>query len=100
MVGFQTSFQRMKINIANPEYKSPATDFCREFTHMPSPCPLPNLATCPDFRTEFLENILRRQPQHNLPHRLIMQYPPLALLRDRMDIPQPPLERILFEYCH
>src|SRR5215469_11888256 len=47
-----------------------------------------------------LENILGRQAQHHLTDRLVVQDPPLALLRDRVDIAQASFERVLLEHRH
>src|SRR3977135_463782 len=47
-----------------------------------------------------LENILRRQAKHDLTDRLVVQYPPLALLRDRVDVAQAGFERIFPEHAH
>ena len=46
------------------------------------------------------EDVLRRQAKHDLTDRLVMQYPPLALLRDRVNIAQTAFERIFLEHRH
>lgn len=45
-----------------------------------------------------LENILRRHAKHDLTDRLVVQYAPLALLRDRVDVAQTAFERIFLEH--
>ena len=59
------------------------------------------LATIPpaDIRPT-LEYILRRHAKHNLTDRLVVQYAPLALLRDRVDVAQTAFERIFLEHRH
>jgi hypothetical protein len=47
-----------------------------------------------------LENILRRHAKHDLTDRLVVQYAPLALLRDRVDVAQTAFERIFLEHRH
>jgi hypothetical protein len=47
-----------------------------------------------------LENILRRHAKHDLTDRLVVQYAPLALLRDRVDVAQMAFERIFLEHRH
>src|SRR5215217_4067250 len=47
-----------------------------------------------------LENILGRHAKHDLTDRLVVQYAPLALLRDRVDVAQTAFERIFLEYRH
>src|ERR1035438_6832200 len=46
------------------------------------------------------EDVFRRQAKQDLTDRLVVQDPSLALLRDRVDVAQPPLERIFLEYRH
>jgi hypothetical protein len=47
-----------------------------------------------------LVNILRRHAKHDLTDRLVVQYAPLALLRDRVDVAQTAFERIFLEHRH
>ena len=47
-----------------------------------------------------LENILGRHAKHDLTDRLVVQYAPLALLRDRVDVAQTAFERIFLEHRH
>src|SRR5215831_6710115 len=45
-----------------------------------------------------LENILGRHAKHDLTDRLVVQYAPLALLRDCVDVAQAAFERIFLEH--
>src|SRR5271154_79354 len=47
-----------------------------------------------------LENVFRRHAQHDLTDRLVVQYAPLALLRDCVDVAQTAFERIFLEHRH
>src|SRR6478736_1837164 len=46
------------------------------------------------------EDVLWRQAKHDLTHRLVVQYAPLALLRDRVNVAQTALERVFLEHRH
>src|SRR5712691_7203486 len=47
-----------------------------------------------------LENILGRHAKHDLTDRLVVQYAPLALVRDCVDVAQTAFERIFLEHRH
>lgn len=57
-------------------------------THVPAPA-------CPPS-----EYVLRRQSKHDLTDRLVVQYPPLPLLCDRVDVAQTAFEWIVLEHRH
>jgi hypothetical protein len=46
------------------------------------------------------KDVLGRKAKQDLTYCLVVQYASLALLRDRVDVAQPPLERIFLEHRH
>ena len=48
----------------------------------------------------YSEDVLGRQAKEDLAHSFVVQDPSLSLLRDRVDVTQPSLERIFLEHSH
>ena len=51
-------------------------------------------------RSSHSEDVLGRQAKEDLADSFVVQDPSLSLLRDRVDVTQPSLERILLEHSH
>jgi hypothetical protein len=84
-----------------PPRTSQTASHCRMQPHQPTwrriGWPIPDAM---GMRSPHSEDVLRRQAKEDLADSFVVQDPSLSLLRDRVDVTQPSLERIFLEHSH